>query len=119
MAVRRIVRNAWRPTMLARLAALGLAGAILAGCDTSRAFQEAQARRQAALMAMVGRTEADVIRQFGLPQQTYEADGRKFVAYNQPSPFFDPSLGGAPMVCQTMFEIFDGKVQSASLHGPC
>ena len=119
MAVRRIVRNAWRPTMLARLAALGLAGAILAGCDTSRAFQEAQARRQAALIAMVGRTEADVIRQFGLPQQTYEADGRKFVAYNQPSPFFDPSLGGAPMVCQTMFEIFDGKVQSASLHGPC
>ncbi len=119
MAVRRIVRHAGRPTMLARLAALGLAGAILAGCDTSRAFQEAQARRQAALIAMVGRTEADVVRQFGLPQQTYEADGRKFVAYNQPSPFFDPSLGGAPMVCQTMFEIFDGKVQSASLHGPC
>ncbi len=119
MAARRIGRGGSGRILLARLAALGLAGASLAGCDTSRAFQEAQARRQAALVAMVGQTEADVIRQFGLPQQTYEAGGRKFVAYNQPSPFFDPSLGGAPMVCQTMFEIFQGKVQSASLHGPC
>ncbi len=119
MAARRNIGGGRRLAIPARLAALGLAGAILAGCDTSRAFQEAQARRQAGLIAMVGRTEADVIRQFGLPQQTYEADGRKFVAYNQPSPFFDPSLGGAPMVCQTMFEIFQDKVQSASLHGPC
>lgn len=97
---------------------LALMAGSLAAC-ADHAMQEARARRQAFLAGLVGQTEADAIRALGLPQQTYEVDGHRFLAYNQPAPFSDFSFGPPVAICQTTVEIYQGKVQSASMHGYC
>jgi hypothetical protein len=97
---------------------LGLLLGSLAAC-ADNAMREARARRQAFLAGLVGQTEADAIRALGLPQQTYEVDGHRFLAYNQPAPFSDFSFGPPVAICQTTVEIYQGKVQSASMHGYC
>ena len=99
------------------------------------------AARRAYLASLVGQNETELVRQFGVPTRTYEAGGRKFLAYDQrrldiiPSgPFFGgyggfghfgPGFGlyGAfpPAVvergCETTFEVDGGRVARWSLRG--
>ncbi len=57
---------------------LSLAGlALLAGC----AYPSPQ--HVAALNAMVGKSEADLVRSYGVPMRSVETGGSKFVAYSQ------------------------------------
>jgi hypothetical protein len=94
--------------------------------------------RQAFLATFIGRSEADVVRAFSVPDRTIETGGRKFLAYDQNSVqvipgSYLPGCGGywsgcwgwgggfPPEViqrsCETTFEIGDGKVQAFSLRG--
>ncbi len=93
-------------------------------------------RRQAALAVWVGQSEADLVRRFGVPARTYEAAGRRFLAYDEGStqivPAFEPGYpygfgwqgygGGFPSevvqrVCETTFEVAGGRVAGYSLRG--
>lgn len=78
------------------LAALGVALSILAGCAgaTPEAFH-------ARMASLVGRSEADLVATLGVPERTYDADGRRFLQYEDrrlvsyPSaPFYGPAYGG-------------------------
>jgi uncharacterized membrane protein len=90
------------------------------------------------LSSMIGLTEDQLIERMGVPQQTYVANGHKFLAYNQtstsyysdpgfgfgmmggPFDFGEPDFGGGEVdvtTCQTVFEIVNGHVQNFSRHG--
>lgn len=100
--------------------------ALLAGC--APAFN-----RPAFLATLVGQPEAEVVRKLGVPSRTYEANGRKFLAYSERRSeivsfgvgyggYFGPSFGYAPSQiiergCETTFEIGDGRVLTWSLRG--
>jgi len=111
-----------------------LAGLVLlAGC----AYPSPQ--RAAALNALVGKTEADVVRAYGVPIRSVETGGSKFVEYGQhriesfpDGPFFGAygwrgGWGGGwggwgyPEVeqfdCNTTFELKDGVVKGWTLRG--
>ncbi len=60
--------------------------AALAGCAPS--FD-----RPAFLATLVGQPEAEVVRRLGVPSRTYEADGRKFLAYSERR---SELIGGGP-----------------------
>lgn len=110
---------------------LVIAAALLASC--APAFD-----RPAFLASFVGQPEAEVVRRLGVPARTYEAGGRKFLAYSErridvlpTGPFF----GGAGFIgagygyygafpqqviergCETTFEVGDGRVLTWSLRG--
>ena len=88
--------------------------------------------RERSLTALVGQPEAELVRQMGVPNRSYETAGRKFVAYTQrqtvyfgASPFFGYGYGyfgpgaytGFPAEvverrCETTFEIGTGRVLS-------
>ena len=118
----------------AALAALSL----LAGCAYSNP-QHVQA-----LNGMVGKSETDLLRAYGVPNRTYDASGHRFLAYSRSridsipgSPGFGyggfgyggfgyggfgPGYGGfGPEIvqrdCDTTFELAGGKVLSWSLRG--
>lgn len=110
--------------------------AVLAGCAPP--FD-----RPAFLTTFVGQPEADVVRRLGVPSRTYEADGRKFLAYSERrseliggGPFFGgfgtfgSGYGGSGFGysaafpteiierdCETTFEIGGGRVLAWSLRG--
>ena len=103
------------------------------------------AARRAYLASLIGQNETDLVRQLGVPTRTYEAGGRKFLAYDQrrldvipAGPFFGgfgygyggfghwgPGFGlyGAfppAMVergCETTFELDGNRVAGWSLRG--
>ena len=84
------------PTFRRPLATLTLALGILAGC--ARATPEAFNVQMASL---VGRSEADLVAALGVPERTYEAEGRRFLQFENrrlvsyPSaPFYGPGYGG-------------------------
>ncbi len=112
-----------------------LCAALLAGC--APAFN-----RPAFLATLVGQPEAEVVRRLGVPSRTYEAGGRKFLAYAERrsevitgGPFFGGFGGGFGYYgpgfglysafpseviergCETTFEISDGRVLTWSLRG--
>lgn len=101
----------------------------LAACDTGPS-------RQQALASLVGRPESDALRSLGAPNRVIEANGHKFLAYDdqrvgyQPTPFIAPfgfygygygyGYGGAiPVVqgCETTLEVVGGNVASFHLRG--
>lgn len=100
--------------------------AVLAGC--APAFN-----RPAFLATFVGQPEAEVVRRLGVPSRTYEANGRKFLAYTEQRSdvvsagigfggYFGPSFGYFPSEviergCETTFEVADGRVLTWSLRG--
>lgn len=110
--------------------------AVLAGC--APAFD-----RPAFLATLVGQPEAEVVRRLGVPSRTYEADGRKFLAYSERrseliggGPFFGgfgafgsgfggPGFGYSAAFptqvierdCETTFEVGAGRVLAWSLRG--
>jgi len=59
----------------------------LAGCATSEFY----AKR---LSAFVGASEADLVRQFGVPVRTYAAGGSRFLEYNAVHVSHDPGTPG-------------------------
>ncbi|WP_237216381.1 hypothetical protein [Falsiroseomonas oryziterrae] len=96
----------------------------------------------------IGRSEADLVSQLGVPHRLLETDGRRFLAYDGPGgtvPFVTPSLGfgygsvsggwgrasgfgtglgltfgpGASTgPCTTTFEVRDARVIGATRQGP-
>ena len=92
------------------------------------------AARQATLNTLIGHTELEVVQALGVPTQTYEAGGVKFLSYQQqqtqvipaspwywygPMPGF---YGGFPpqvvtWSCDTTFAIADGRATSYTLRG--
>jgi hypothetical protein len=116
------------------LVAALIAVPLLAGCATP----EPQADRQAALGKLVGQSEADLVRQMGIPTRSFDTDGHRFLAYLERHVDITPATGPwapfwgwwgagsygpdvAPMVvdfvCETTFEISGGKVQSFQVRG--
>lgn len=110
-----------------RIGLLITAAVTLAGCETGPS-------RQQVLAAMVGRPESDAIRAFGAPQRMIEANGHRFIAYEDtgvgyvPSGPFGPygygyGYGFGPAVfpvvrsCETTLEIAAGRVVSWTLRG--
>ena len=102
--------------------------------------------RRQVLDATIGRSETDLVRQFGVPTRTYEAGGHHFLAYvehNQEvlggglgggfggfGPGFGPGIGGvggfygggfpAELIddsCETTIEVQTGIVRGWALHG--
>ena len=115
---------------LAATTLLLLVAPLLQACDPY-----ALQRRQAATAAWVGQSEADLVRGLGVPTRTFEADGRRFLAYTEGStqivPPFEPWYpwgyrgyygGGFPAevvqrVCETTFEVAGNRVTGFSLRG--
>lgn len=64
---------------------------LLAGCVNYEKQEEAFDA------SMIGLPEAQVIQRMGVPQQTYEANGHKFLAYNHESQSYisDGGFGGS------------------------
>lgn len=94
--------------------------------------------RRLLLTSLVGQPEAEIVRQFGVPTRTYEAGGRKFIAYDErhtdlipPAPFIGGfgyfgygygTFGSFPARliesgCETTFEVAGGRVVSWALRG--
>lgn len=117
-----------------RLPLILIALLALAGCDNGQRIAE----REAYLGQFIGQSEADLVRQAGVPTRAVDAGGRRFIVYEDrrvdfiPGPPvmpygpFGPRYGfgyaAAPpqaieFVCQTTFEIADGKVAGFSLRG--
>ena len=107
---------------------------LLSACDPY-----ALQRRQAALAAYVGQSEADLVRSFGVPTRSFDAGGHRFLAYDQGSVDIVPPLypwrpygwGGGfgygyggdfpaqvvQRTCETTFEVAGGRVIGFSLRG--
>jgi hypothetical protein len=96
----------------------------------------------------IGRSELDLVTALGVPSRVHEAEGRRFLAYDEagvPAPAVVPSIGiggfrssggwgsasgigtgvglsfgnfGAPGPCTTSFEIREGRVIGATRQGP-
>jgi hypothetical protein len=125
--MRRVSEDAMRPIFVALIAV-----PLLAGCATG-ALQE----REAVLGQLIGQSEAELVRQMGVPTRAFEADGHRFLAYLERrvdvipgtgpwAPFWGRRWGYygpdfPPQVveraCETTFEIAGGKVQSFQLRG--
>lgn len=95
------------------------------------------AERQAYLTTLIGLSEADLVRTIGVPTRSVDAGGHRFLAYREssieviPGPPFGPwGMPGAPwaygaglppdvvqLVCETTFELDDGRVRSFTLRG--
>jgi len=124
-----------KETLMRKLTALA-AAALLAGC----AYPNPQ--HVAALNALVGKTETDMLRMYGVPNRTYDSNGVRFVTYQvnriESIPGdFGPGFGyggfgyggfggfgyggfGPEIIqrdCDTTFELHGGVVQSYQLRG--
>ena len=102
--------------------------AMLTGCATGPSRQEI-------LQGLVGRPESELLRTFGVPDRVIEANGHKFLAYDDRSLGYEPVLPSyglwgpfaygyvvpatVPVVrgCNTTVEVVEGKVASWSERG--
>ncbi len=94
------------------------------------------AQRQAYLAQFVGKPEAVLVQQLGVPTRSFETGGVRFLAYTEsrvdvvpgiPAYGFGPPYwgwyGGAfppqvvNLVCETTFAVSDGIVRSSTLRG--
>lgn len=111
--------------------------ALLGGCVDVGAERRAQAN------ALVGQTEADLVRTLGVPARTIETDGRRFLAYEDRRLDILPGFGGGfggfgyggfnrfggfglgagvpgeivESGCATTYELSGGRVQAWTLRG--
>ena len=102
--------------------------AVLCACSTA-------ADRAAYLNALVGHSEADAVRQLGVPSRTFEAGGRRFLAYDarQSATFYGIAVVGGyygsgwypgfpdevvTRQCETTLEVANDRVVTWSLRGP-
>lgn len=91
-----------------RIAAVLLSLALVACADHG-------AERRAFLTSLVGQSEAGVVQRLGLPDRTYEADGVKFLAYDEGR---IPASGRKLPECEMTLTLAGGRVQSWTLRGP-
>ena len=94
------------------------------------------AQREAFLQQFVGKPEAELVQQVGVPTRTYETGGVKYLAYTESRvdlipatpgfgfgpPFWGWYGGGFPpqavnLVCETTFAVSGGTVRSFTLRG--
>jgi hypothetical protein len=101
---------------------------LLGACDPY-----ALQRRVAALRPWVGRSEAELVRYFGVPARTIDANGHRFLAYVESDTSIQPPFptwypyGFGPdatfpaqvvqYTCETTFEIAGGHVAGFTLRG--
>ncbi|CAH2604182.1 conserved protein of unknown function [Rhodovastum atsumiense] len=106
--------------------------ALLGGCV------DRLAERQAFLASLIGKTEPELVQVIGVPTRAIDTGGQRFLAYTEtrldvipgpgPIPWGRPGwygpwgYGGFPTeivarVCETTFEIVDGRVRSYQLRG--
>ena len=108
------------------MAVLGMVA--LAGCATGIS-------RQQVLQSLVGRPESDALRTLGAPNRTIQANGNRFLAYDERYVDYVPALPaygpfgpfgfgyvGAPSLpvvraCETTLEVTAGRVASWTLRG--
>jgi hypothetical protein len=113
----------WAPRILPWTLAL-----LLAACATGPSLEQRLAQ-------LIGKREVEVVMALGVPTRTYEADGRKFLQYEQrrtiiyPGDFywarpygrFGPGLSSGPVLitrgCDTTFTLQQGVVESFFLRG--
>lgn len=98
-----------------------LAVLALAGC------QMGPSRREV-LASLVGRPESDALRAFGAPNRVIDADGRRFLAYDDSGVNYVPTAPygfgyfypvAVPLVrtCVTTLEVAGGTIRSWTLRG--
>lgn len=104
---------------------------LLAACAQGPGFGER-------LSTWIGRSEGDLVAEFGVPVRTYEADGRRFLQFEQRrsvmvaqpgferpflSPwgprfgYWPPAPAQAVLTCEITFAIRDRRVESFSYRG--
>jgi hypothetical protein len=99
--------------------------AVCAGCAP-----QGPSKLDVKLASMVGESETDVVRQFGVPMRTIETGGHRFIAYFESRQQLVPGVGpwgppwwgwsGSAVItrsCEVTFEIDAGKVKGYSLRG--
>lgn len=120
--------------MRSGVAALGAALAV-AGCAVGPPLEQR-------LLPFIGQTEGDLVAVLGVPERTYEADGRKFLTFEDKrsyivagspylgrgygrygygyglgyGPFFSPP-GYIVRFCEITFAFRDGRAESFSFRG--
>jgi hypothetical protein len=101
-----------------------LAATALAGCETGPSRQEV-------LASLVGRPESDALRVLGAPNHLIEADGHRFLAYQDSGVGYVPTAPFGPFgyayyypvsvpivrTCETTIEVTAGRVASWTLRG--
>ena len=110
-----------RRVLLCSLAAAG------AGCATGPTLDQK-------LLPFVGRSEGDLVAALGVPERTYEVEGRKFLTfedrrsyivagdpflyrgYTRFGPYFSPP-GYIVRTCEITFAVRGGRVESISFRG--
>lgn len=106
---------------------------MLAGCATAGGYKKV-------LETWIGSSELDLVRSWGVPAQTYEAGGRKFLIYSSGRNVYIPGVaptysttvvgntayttpvGGSPAMnvnkhCSTTFELANDKIVSYRFSG--
>ena len=101
--------------------------ALAAGCATGPTLEQR-------MLPFIGRSEGDLVAALGVPVRTYEADGRKFLAfeerrsyivagdpflyrgYSRFGPYFSPP-GYIVRVCEITFTLRGGRAESFSSRG--
>ena len=103
------------------------AAAAAAGCATGPTLDQR-------LLPFVGRSEGDLVAELGVPERTYEVEGRKFLTfedrrsyivagdpflyrgYTRFGPYFSPP-GYIVRTCEITFAVRGGRVESFSFRG--
>ncbi len=98
-----------------------------AGCATGPTLEQR-------LLPFVGRSEGDLVASLGVPERTYEVEGRKFLTfedrrsfivagdpflyrgYSRFGPYFSPP-GYIARTCEITFAVRGGRVESFSFRG--
>jgi len=103
---------------------------VLAGCALPVACADETAARMAALNHLVGQPEQALLQTMGVPTRSYDADGTKYLAYDERRVDLIPGVpgvgiwhaGGIPPQeierwCETTFQVAQGVVRSFTLRG--
>ena len=106
-----------------QIGAVLLMAAALAGCESGPS-------RQQLLAALVGRPESDALRALGAPNNVLDANGHRFLAYEDVGVayassvpfgpygyFYGPAAFPVPRTCTTTLEIVSGRVASWTQRG--
>jgi hypothetical protein len=104
--------------------------ALLACCALPAACVDDQAARLAALNHLVGQSELALLQTMGVPTRSYDADGVKYLAYDERRIDVIPGTPGVGVWragamppqpierwCETTFQVAQGVVRSFTLRG--
>jgi len=104
--------------------------ALLACCALAAACADDQAARVAALNHLIGQPEQTLLQTMGMPTRSYDADGVKYLAYDERRIDVIPGTPGVGIWragamppqrierwCETTFQVAQGVVRSFTLRG--